>query len=89
MKLTMTEELVIKRRRQCQYAGYWKGASSWSWFRRLLGEFAELGLVLAAETFPWLLGSHKGLLRYELEQIASIAMNWHVVGVLSTERRGI
>lgn len=66
MKLTMVEELVIRRKRK--YAHYWGEASNWYRLRRLFEEFIELTLCLV--------GLHEGPVRHELEQIASEAMNW-------------
>lgn len=72
MKLTVAEELVIRRKRK--YAHHWKEASNWYRLRRLFEEFVELALCLV--------GLHEGPARHELEQIASEAMNWMEQGDL-------
>lgn len=66
MRLTLVEQLVVTRKRK--YAHYWREQSEWYWYWRLLGEVVELALSL--------LGLHKDTPPHELEQIASIAMNW-------------
>ncbi len=66
MKVTAVEELVIKRKRR--YKEHWRGASDWYWLRRLLEEVFELVAAL--------LRLHKDSPLHELEQIASICMNW-------------
>jgi len=66
MRLSLVEELTIRRKRR--YKNYWRDKSDWYWLYRLLQEVAELTGSL--------LGIHKDSPRHELEQIASICMNW-------------
>ncbi len=66
MRLSVVEELVIKQKRR--YKNYWRDKSEWYWLYKLLFEIRELVSAL--------LGIHKRSVRYELEQIASICMNW-------------
>jgi len=66
MRITAVEELVIRRRRRHKH--YWCDASDWYWLWRLFQEMIELVAAL--------LGIHKDTVSHELEQIASISMNW-------------
>ena len=66
MRLSAVEELVISRKRR--YKSYWRAKADWYWLYRLLQEMAEL--------IGSLLRIHKDSPRHELEQIASICMNW-------------
>lgn len=66
MRITAVEELVIRRKRH--YKHYWRDAPDWYWLWRLLQELAELTGAL--------LRIHSHSPRHELEQIASISMNW-------------
>ena len=66
MRVSAVEELVIKRKRKSK--NYWRDKSEWYWLRKLLGKLAGLTWYTARR--------HPFLTREELEQIASICMNW-------------
>jgi len=62
VRLTATEELVIRRKRRRK--NYWRDASDWFWLWRLSEEIIELILAL--------LGFHEDTPSHELEQIAAM-----------------
>lgn len=59
-------ELVLKLKRQ--HCGTWRDKPDWYWALGLLEEILELLLSLA--------GLHQHLVGWELQQVASICLNW-------------